>query len=231
MNMERLQSLLEYLQHLDNCIRKSYNYPLLVMKLWSEWRETIEILNYYYPYIRISFTKDEYNDDVNNIVVILDSKQFTLKGFINKLQTLQEDEWILLNLKDELAVARFCARFDYKAVQEITIIADQIDDKLDDISENPDSYDKEIVDYISSNQCKIISEMRVTLITQALNINNNFAPNLFTATANNYKGYNLSMVDLYLVSSLLSLNKELADRLGIEVSENYLKLMRWELPD
>ena len=86
--MEHLQSLLEYLQHLDNCIRKSYNYPLLVMKLWYEWEETIEILNFYYPYIKISFTKDEYGDDVNNIVVVLGSKQFTLEGFINKIDKI-----------------------------------------------------------------------------------------------------------------------------------------------
>ena len=142
----------------------------------------------------------------------------------------------MIDLKNELAVAQFCSEFGHKAMHEIRIITEQLNAKLNDINENPDSYDKEILDYLFSNQCKIISEMRLILITQDLNINNNFVPvlrplNLFTQTVdNNYKGYNLSMADVYLISSVLSLNKELADRLGIEVSENYLKLMRWELP-
>ena len=119
----------------------------------------------------------------------------------------------MIDLKNELDVSLFCADFNYHAMNEIHLLTKKIYIRAMQESANKESRD-ELKKHISSSNklLKCYGE-------------------IFVKDGNEIYNYNMSMVQLYLISSVLSLHKELADKLSIEVSENYNKLLHWELPE
>ena len=124
----------------------------------------------------------------------------------------------MIDLKNELEVCSFCADFNYHAMKEIRLLTQKTYVRaLQEFSKDKESRD-ELKKHVSASHKLLDCYGEI------------FVADLIKDETKIYD-YNMSMAQLYLISSILSLHKELADRLGIEVSENYNKLLHWELPE
>ena len=123
----------------------------------------------------------------------------------------------MIDLKNELEVCSFCAEFNYHAMEEIRLLTQKTYARAIQEFANKESRD-ELKKHVSASHKLLECYGEI------------FVADLIKDKTMVYD-YNMSMSQLYLISSILSLHKELADRLGVEVSENYNKLLHWELPE